>query len=216
MTSSPSETETQENAAQDTETQEPEAPEHPLQEFADRVAEAVGGTPEIQFDTVKVRVAAETWVEAHQAARDQLDLVFFSWLSAIDWANEVEAGDPLDEEVDEHIELMSALSNVTDGSLVILSTDLPPESPAVSTLVDVYAGAEWHEREAHEMFGIDFEGHPNLIHLYLPENFMGNPLRKSYPLLSREVKPWPGKVDVEAMPEKDEEPEEPSTENPEA
>ncbi len=222
MTSSPSDTETQENAAQDTAGQEPEA--HPLQDFADRVADAVGGSAEIQFDTVKVRVPSDSWKQAHQTARDDLDLVFFSWLSAIDWANDVAAGEPLDEEVEEHIELISALSNVTDGDLVILSTDLSRESPKIPTLVDVYAGAEWHEREAFEMFGIDFDGHPNLIHLYLPESFVGNPLRKSYPLLSREVKPWPGKVDVEAMPEEEEEKEEesdepsdePSTENPEA
>jgi NADH-quinone oxidoreductase subunit C len=68
------------------------------------------------------------------------------------------------------------------------------------------------------MFGIMFEGHPNLTHLYLPDSFLGNPLRKSFPLLSREVKPWPGTVDVEAMPggEVDEEDEGPSEENPEA
>lgn len=202
MTSSPSETETQPHA---------ESEVGPLQELADRVADALGGTAEVQFDTVKVRLARDKWVEAHLKARDELDLVFFSWLSAIDWSNEVAAGDPLNEEVDEHIEVVSALSDLTDGNLVILSTDLESDSPTLPTLVEVFAGANWHEREAYEMFGIDFEGHPNLIHLYLPDAFMGNPLRKSYPLLSREVKPWPGKVDVEAMPEKAEEP---STENP--
>lgn len=195
MTSSPSETET-----------------HPLQDFADRVAAAVGGTADIQFDTVKVRVPVDSWVEAHRISRDELDLVFFSWLSAIDWANEVEAGDPPSDEVEERIELLSALSDVTEGNLVVLSTDLPRESPTIPSLVEVYVGADWHEREAYEMFGITFEGHPNLIHLYLPESFIGNPLRKSFPLLSREVKPWPGTVDVEDMPDGDA----PSTENPEA
>ena len=198
MSSSPSETAT-----------------HPLQEFADHVAEAVGGTAEIQFDTVKVRVSNQNWIGAHATARDDLDLVFFSWLSAIDWTNDVEAGDPLDEEVDERIELMSALSDLTEGRLVVFSTDLPSENPTIPTLITTFAGANWHEREAHEMFGIHFDGHPNLIHLYLPDSFQGNPLRKSFPLLSREVKPWPGKVDVEAMPE-DPSPDEPSTENPEA
>jgi NADH-quinone oxidoreductase subunit C len=154
-------------------------------------------------------------VDAHLVARDELDLVFFSWLSAIDWTNEVEAGDPLTDEVEERIELLSALSNVTDGRLVILSTDLSSEAPRIASLVEVYAGANWHERESHEMFGIDFDGHPNLTHLYLPESFLGNPLRKSYPLLSREVKPWPGKVDVEAMPEQNGS-DQPSTENPES
>ena len=55
------------------------------------------------------------------------------------------------------------------------------------------------------MFGIDFTGNPNLIHLYLPDRFEGNPLKKSFPLLAREVKPWPGKVDVEGMPDVPEE-----------
>ncbi|HXV71953.1 MAG TPA: NADH-quinone oxidoreductase subunit C [Acidimicrobiia bacterium] len=198
MSSSPSETAT-----------------HPLQEFADHVAEAVGGRAEIQFDTIKVSVPNESWVDAHATARDDLDLVFFSWLSAIDWSNQVEAGDPLDEEVEERIELMSALSDLAEGKLVVFSTDLSSQNPTIPTLVTTFAGANWHEREAHEMFGIDFQGHPNLIHLYLPDSFQGNPLRKTFPLLSREVKPWPGKVDVESMPE-DPSPDQPSTENPEA
>ena len=46
-----------------------------------------------------------------------------------------------------------------------------------------------------------FDGHPSLRHLYLPSEFEGHPLRKDFPLLARVVKPWPGLVDVEAMPE---------------
>ncbi|MGB5431515.1 MAG: NADH-quinone oxidoreductase subunit C, partial [Acidimicrobiia bacterium] len=65
----------------------------------------------------------------------------------------------------------------------------------------LFGGAEWHERETHDMFGIDFAGNPNLAPIYLPEGFIGHPLLKSYPLLAREVKPWPGDVDVEDMPE---------------
>lgn len=195
MTSSPSETEAQ-----------------PLQELAEQIAGAVGGDAEVAFDTAKVRLPADSWVEAHTVARDELDLVFFSWLSAVDWANEVAAGDPLNEEVEERIELVTALSDLTEGNLVLFSTDLDRDAPRIASLVGVYAGANWHEREAHEMFGIEFEGHPGLDPLYLPDSFIGHPLRKSFPLLSREVKPWPGTVDVEAMPDTDE----PSTENPEA
>lgn len=205
MSSSPSETEA---AAE-------ESKAHPLQEFADGVAEALGGTAEIQFDTIKVKVPPDSWVDAHRIARDELDLIFFSWLSAIDWSNQVEVGDPLSEEVEERLELLTTVGDITEGKRVTISTDLDREAPVIPSLITTYAGANWHEREAHEMFGIDFLGHPNLAHLYLPDGFLGNPLRKSFPLLTREVKPWPGKVDVEAMPEtaaKDE----PSTENPEA
>ncbi len=183
---------------------------HPLQEFADSVAGAVGGTAEIVFDTVKVRVPADSWVDAHTTARDDLNLVFFSWLSAIDWANEVAAGDELGEEVEERIELLTTVGDLTEGRRVTFSTDLATDSPKIPSLIEVYAGANWHEREAAEMFGIDFTGHTDLVHLYLPDDFIGNPLRKSYPLLSREVKPWPGTVDVEPMPDQ------PSTENPES
>lgn len=201
MTSSPSETATE---------------AHPLQAFADSVADAVGGEAEIHFDTVKVTVSAESWVDVHTKARDDLGLVFFSWLSAIDWSNDVEAGDSLNEEVEERFEVLSTVGDLTEGRRVTFSTRLAKDSPSISSLIEVYAGANWHERESHEMFGIEFVGHPNLVNLYLPESFIGNPLRKSYPLLSREVKPWPGTVDVEAMPEKPGAPEEPSTENPEA
>ena len=206
MTQSPSESETVDQSSTET-----EASVHPLQDYADSVGEALGGDAAIHFDSIKVTVAPENWVSAHSVARDELDLVFFSWLSAIDWSNETESGDPLSEEVEERIELLSSVGDLTVGRRVTISTELSHDEPAIESLVEVYAGANWHEREAAEMFGIDFLGHPELDKLYLPESFIGHPLRKDYALLSREVKPWPGTVDVESMPEKAE----PTTENPE-
>lgn len=203
MTSSPSETEAGPVA-------------HPLQGFADEVAEAVGGEAVITFDTVKVRVPAERWVEVHRTARDDLGLVFFSWLSAVDWAAETAVGDPPAGEVDDRLEIMTTLGDLDEGKRVTFTARLDKAAPSVASLVEVFAGANWHEREAAEMFGIAFDGHPDLDHLYLPDSFIGHPLLKSYPLLSREVKPWPGTVDVEAMPGRDDEPTEPSEENPEA
>lgn len=88
---------------------------------------------------------------------------------------------------------------------VILKADLPDENPAVESWIQVYAGADWHEREAWEMFGVMFIGHPDLRHIYLPSEFEGNPMRKDFPLLARRVKPWPGIVDVELMPGDDDE-----------
>ena len=111
------------------------------------------------------------------------------------------------DEVAERYEVMSRIADVDEGKALIISTDLPKDDPSLATLTVVYGGAAWHERETAEMFGIDFSGHPNLVKLYLPDGFTGHPLRKSFPLLSRELKPWPGSVDVEDMP---------STENVEA
>ncbi len=85
------------------------------------------------------------------------------------------------------------------------TADLDDDSPRVQTWTGVYAGADWCERETWEMYGFVFDGHPNLTHLYLPGEFEGFPLRKDFPLLAREVKPWPGLVDVEPFPEGTEE-----------
>jgi NADH-quinone oxidoreductase subunit C len=78
------------------------------------------------------------------------------------------------------------------------------DSMAIDSWCSVYAGANWHERETHEMFGIGFHGHPDLRNMYLPTDFEGFPLRKDFPLLARIVKPWPGIVDVEPLPGDDE------------
>lgn len=192
-----------------------------LAQFATEVAEEVGGTGIVTFGTVKVAVPANRWTEAIRTARDRFGLVYFSWLSATHWSNEVAVGDPPDDEVDERYELLCMIGDLSDGRTVLFSTDLDVKEPSADTLTGIFPGADWHEREAHDMFGIVFSGHPNLAPIYLPEGFLGHPLRKSYPLLSREVKPWPGKVDVEAMPGKDDtgdadDSDGPSTENPEA
>jgi NADH-quinone oxidoreductase subunit C len=176
--------------------------------YAEHVADVLEAEPVIvRHGTIKAHVRKERWVEALAKARDDLGLIFFSWLSAIDWANQVEVGDPPTEELEERFEVLCTVGDLSEGRRVTISTDVSKDEPVIDTATGVYRGANWHERETFEMFGIDFTGHPDLRNLYLVEDFEGNPLRKSYPLLSREVKPWPGTVDVEPLP---------STENPEA
>lgn len=176
--------------------------------YAEQVADVLGAEPVIvRHGTIKAHVSADHWIDALTKARDDLGLVFFSWLSAIDWSNQVEVGDPPSEEIDERFEVLCTVGDLSEGRRITIATELSKDDPTMESATRVYRGANWHERETFEMFGIDFTGHPDLKKLYLVEDFEGNPLRKSFPLLSREVKPWPGTVDVEAMP---------STENPEA
>jgi NADH-quinone oxidoreductase subunit C len=190
----------------------------PTERFAAEVAAAVGGEVSEAVGTAKVTVDPSGWVEAIRKARDQFGLVYFSFLSAIDWASDVAVGDPLEGDVEERYEVLCTITELMEGKRVTFATNIDKEDPELDSLVSVFPGANWHEREAHEMFSIEFKGHPYLENLYLPDGFVGHPLQKSYPLLSREVKPWPGTVDVEAMPEKadDADPDAPSTENPEA
>ncbi len=195
---------------EDAETEDEETEDDPLKQLGREVATAVGGKAEVAFGTIKVRVPPDRWVVTHEKARDELDLPFFSFLGVIEWTNETATGDPLSTEVEEHFEVITTVSDVTVGRRITFSTTTSHTDPVVPSLVDVYAGANWHERESHEMFGVHFDGHPDLSNLYLPDGFVGNPLRKSFALLSREVKPWPGKVDVEGMPDEEEDGEAPA------
>jgi NADH-quinone oxidoreductase subunit C len=171
-----------------------------------------------------VRVTAEAWADAAEAAKGELGCEWFDFLSAIDWLPspfgryedaEVDTAESLADKVakaheaeritgyaggDTRFQLLAHVANVTAHHDVFLKADVPDDSLTMPTWVHHYAGANWHEREAAEMFGITFSGHPDPRKLYLPGEFEGFPLRKDFPLLARVVKPWPGIVDVEPMP----------------
>jgi NADH-quinone oxidoreductase subunit C len=170
-----------------------------------------------------VRVARDSWFDAAEATKLRLGCTLFDFLSAIDWMpspwgryedSSVDVGiKPFDPSAsfatgvaggDTRFQVFCHLVNVRgrDGRRidVFLKADLPDDDLRVRSLVPLYGGANWHERECWEMFGISFDGHPGLRHLYLPGEFEGHPLRKDFPLLARLVKPWPGIVDVEPRP----------------
>jgi NADH-quinone oxidoreductase subunit C len=176
----------------------------PLQEWTDALVEELGALGStIEFETVRIHVAPDKWVETINAARKKLEL--FSWLSAIDWSKDVEVGETVADvdALEERFEVLCRLSSVENADGAIFVAVIDRENPSIDSLMPTIAGAEWHEREAHEMFGIDFVGNTPLSPHSRPDDFIGNPLLKSYPLISREVKPWPGDVDVEPMPDVD-------------
>ena len=176
-----------------------------LESWTADLADRLGASGHVvEFETPRILVDADRWVETILAAYE--DLPFFSWLSAIDWSRDVEVGETVEDpdSLEERFEVLCRLSSVENADAVTFVASLPKGDPVIDSLAPHIGGAAWHEREAHEMFGIRFDGNPDLSHLYLPDDFVGNPLLKSYPLLAREVKPWPGEVDVEDMPAADE------------
>jgi len=175
---------------------------------------------------VWLRVSRESWLEAAEFAKSGLGFGYFSFLSGIDWmpspfgrdmdsSIDVALGNDERSEIDQTIQhgvaggtgrfqVFARLNDVVNGLGITLKVDLGDDL-TVDSWVAVYPGANWHEREAAEMYGFSFTGHPGLRPLYLPSEFEGHPLRKDYPLLARQMKPWPGIVDVEKMPGDDDE-----------
>jgi len=206
VTDSPSEAEvTEAQEVEDTQESAGEpSSDAAVAKFAEELAGIVGASSwQVVHGTPRLVVERDNWVSAVAAARQEGNLPFFSWLSAIDWSREVAVGEPVasPEDLEERFEVICRLSSVRDASAAHLVATLPKDDAQLDSLTGEFGGAQWHEREAAEMFGITFNGNPEAgRHLYLPDSFEGNPLLKSYPLLSREVKPWPGTVDVEDMP----------------
>jgi len=193
-----------------------EARQGVVNELTAELGDAVVGTFVRPGDDIWVRVTREAWVEAGLVLRDRAGFRAFEFLSAIDWLpspfgkNEDSPTDtPVEPSTDiktgyaggdTRFQLLARAHSLTRKLGITLKADLPDDDLSVASWLPVYAGVNWHEREAHEMFGIGFVGHPHLANIYLPGDFEGHPLRKTFPLLARHVKPWPGLVDVEPMP----------------
>jgi NADH-quinone oxidoreductase subunit C len=190
-----------------------------LESMKQVLGDAVVGAHIIDGKDLWVRVTSEAWRDAATAAKTVLGCTSFTFLSAIDWLpspygrSETSVFDPSPEPDttlaqgvaggETRFQMLLRVQNPERGFGLTIKADLADPDAGIDTLIPVYAGANWHEREAWEMYGITFVGHPHLVHIYLPGAFEGNPLRKDFPLLAREVKPWPGIVDVEPMPDED-------------
>jgi len=167
-----------------------------------------------------VRVTSDAWQQAGAVLKSQ-GFDYFCFLSAIDWMpspfgkgedDPTAEAEERDTEIrqgytggETRFQVFARLTDLRRHVGITVKADVP-ESMSVGTWIPSFAGANWHERETHEMFGIGFDGHPDLRNIYLPGEFEGHPLRKDFPLLARMIKPWPGIVDVEPMPEFEEQP----------
>jgi NADH-quinone oxidoreductase subunit C len=186
-----------------------------LARFENELGSAVLDTGKV-FGMPIIRVQRTEWRRAAEIARFTLDCDYLSFVAGVDWMPAPKEGDDAGGDTSSPVQPTETTYGVagSDGRFqvfarvqstarhhgITLKVDVDEEALLVQSWVPVYPGADWHERETWEMYGFVFDGHPALRHLYLPSAFEGHPLRKDYPLLSRVVKPWPGLVDVEAMP----------------
>lgn len=151
--------------------------------IADLLKEAL---PDVQFEAyqaithVIVEVARDDIAKVMPVAKDdpRLDLQFLRCLFGVD--HEADGFD-----------VIYQLMSLEKGHEVTIKTRLPADSPKVASVASVWSAADWHERETRDMFGIEFEGHPHLVPLLLPEDMTDYfPLRKSNKLA--EIEEWQG------------------------
>ena len=104
-----------------------------------------------------------------------LDVKFLADITCVDWYDH-EAGEG------GRFEIVYNLCSLAHKYRFFIFTRLPEENPKIRSLVDLFAGANWMEREVWDLFGIEFEGHPDLTKILTADELEGHPLRKDFPL----------------------------------
>lgn len=117
-------------------------------------------------DLVVVDVAPEHLLSVARTVRDDIGCDFYSVNAGVDTGTEIRS--------------VTFVRSTTSGLSVMLRTTCPPSDPHLPSLTGIWPGANWCERETYDMFGIVFDGHPDLRRIFLEESFPGHPLRKTF------------------------------------
>jgi len=102
-----------------------------------------------------------------------------------EFLKDVTAIDFLGRDTEERFQVVYVLGRLTDHRILRIHAWLPEEVESVPSVVDLWDSARWGERETHDMFGIGFDGNPDLRRLLMPEDYPAFPLLKDYPLTGR-------------------------------
>lgn len=130
-------------------------------------------------------IAADFLLEFVKIVRDDLDYDLLSMVAGVDYLAEGK------------LEAVYYVYKTTGGPALVFKVQAPRDNPVIPSIVSIYPGAELQEREAYDLFGIIFEGHPDLRRILLWEGFAGHPMRKDWkePYFEEELKPfksrWP-------------------------
>ncbi|MPZ47787.1 MAG: hypothetical protein GEU75_00450 [Dehalococcoidia bacterium] len=152
---------------------------------ADLFAEALPGlemTPMQGALDVIIQIGRDDAHRVLEAAKhnDKLAFDFLRNLSGVDYE-------------EQGLEVVYHLYSFKHRHNITIRAKVPAEDARIQSATDLWRAADWHEREARDMFGIDFEGHPNLVPILLPDDMLDHfPLRKDNPLAPLEE--WQGEI----------------------
>lgn len=165
-----------------------ELPEHPVISALVEPIEAATfelkkfASSETTYHVISIPVSE--WVAFASAAKDAgFDL--FIDLAAVDHYTHAP-----------RFEVALNIVSMTENERIIVSTRVPYDDPTVPSITGVFAGANFYEREAYDLLGIDFPGHPDLTRILMPDDWEGHPLRKDYDIGAVPVEFKAGSADL--------------------
>ena len=121
----------------------------------------------IRARLVEASIDRADLVAVCQYLKDHAGFEHLGCISAVDWKD--------------HYESVYHLENYANGCVVQLNARIPHDDPKIASVCSIWNAANYHEREAWDLMGIVYEGHPNLTRILLPEDFKFHPLRKDFP-----------------------------------
>jgi NADH-quinone oxidoreductase subunit C len=143
--------------------------------MADRFGDAVRRS--VFRDNVRYVVPPDRLVEVMRFLKTECDFDFLADIAGIDYLHYPGATD--------RYGVVYSLANTETAERVYVKVLLNDPDPKVDSVYPIWKGADWMEREVYDMYGVVFEGHPDLRRILMPEEFAAYPLRKDYPLRGR-------------------------------
>jgi NADH-quinone oxidoreductase subunit C len=129
-------------------------------------------------DNLRIHVAADRLIELLKTLKDQRGFNLLSELGGVDYLGYPERSGA-------RFEVHYVLRNLDTGEWLVVKAGADDPSPTLPSVVPLWPGANWMEREVYDMYGISFTGHPDLRRILMPDEFVAFPLRKDYPLRGR-------------------------------
>ncbi len=125
------------------------------------------------LDCPALKVKKENFIDLVTELKENNSFNFLVFLTAVDY--------------DDRVEGVYQLMNIEAGTHIRIKVDLDKEKPSIPSLVSLYKAADLQEREAFDLLGVNYEGHPNLKRILCPDDFVGHPLRKDFSMRDRGV-----------------------------
>jgi NADH-quinone oxidoreductase subunit C len=136
-------------------------------EFSDAIERVI-----VDRDELTLHVKREKLVEVALVLRDKLLFEVCLGVNGVHYP----------EDKGRELHAVYPLLSMTNNRRIRLEVSVPDSDAHIPSLVEVWAGNNWHERETYDMFGIIFDGHPALTRILMPDDWPGHPQRKDYPL----------------------------------